>query len=69
MAAGVAAHDGIAHAQRAALHNQLGDDAAAFVQFGFQAGANGFAIRIGLELLVVGDEQQHFQQFVDARPG
>ena len=31
-----------------------------------QAGADGSPMRIGHELLVVGDEQQHFEQFVNA---
>ena len=48
VAAGDAADDGIADAQRAALHEQFGHDAAAFVQFGLEAGADGATVGIGL---------------------
>ena len=44
----------------------LGDHAASFVQLGFQAGAEGGPIGIGLVLVQFGHGQQRVEQFVDA---
>ena len=43
--------------------------AAALVELGLDDGADGVALRVGLELLEVGDEQDHLDQLVEPDPG
>ena len=64
-----AADDDVADVERALLDEELGDHAASFVQLGFQAGAEGRAIGIGLVLVQFGHGQQRVEQFVDALAG
>ena len=61
-----AADDHVAQPQRAGSHQQLRHDAALFVHFGFEAGAAGGAIGVGLVFAQLGHRQQRFQQRVDA---
>ena len=46
-----------------------GDRAAALVHLGLDDRADGGALRVRLELLQVGDEQDHLEQLVDADAG
>ena len=64
-----AADDDVAQTKRAVAHQQLGHHAAAFVQFGFQAGAAGGPVGIGLVFVQLGHRQQRFHQLVDAFAG
>ena len=62
----LAADDDVAHAQRAVLHEHLGDDAAIGFLLCFEAGADGRPVRIGLVFVQLGHGEQRFQQLVDA---
>ena len=55
--------------QRAVLHHQLGDHAAARLLLGFQARADGRAVGVGLVFVQLGRDQQRFEQVVDALAG
>ena len=66
---GRAADDHVAQPQRALAHQQLGHHAAALVHFGFEAGAAGGAIGVGLVLVQLGHRQQRLEQLVDAFAG
>ena len=57
-----AADEVIAHVQRAVAHQHRGHRAAAPIQFGFQHIAHGRTAGIGLQILQVGHQQNHFQQ-------
>ena len=60
-----AAKEEIAGAERAVLHEHGGDSAAAAIHAGFEHGAAGRSVRIGLQLAHIGDEQNHFEQFIE----
>ena len=68
-AVGRAADDHVAQPQRAGPHQQLGHHAAFLVQLGFEAGAAGGPIGIGLVLVQLGHRQQRLEQLVDAFAG
>ncbi len=58
-------HHDIADLQRAALHEHGGDGAAALVELGFDHGAFGGAIGIGLEIEHFGLQENRFFQLVE----
>ena len=64
-----AGNDDIALAERAVLHEDSHNRAAAFVEAGFDDGALRGAVRIGLELLDLGENREVFQQVVNAHTG
>ena len=61
-----AADDGVADAQRAVLDEDRRDRAAALVELGLDDDAARIAVRVGLELLDFGDEQDHLEEVIDA---
>ena len=61
--------DDVADLERAGLDERGRDRAAALVELGLDDRADGGALRVGLELLEVGDEQDHLDQLVEADPG
>jgi hypothetical protein len=63
-----AAHDGVAHAEGAALHDDGGERAAAEINLRLDDHAAGLGLRVGLQLQHVGLEEDHLEQFVDALP-
>ena len=68
-AIGHAGDDGIAHAQRAVLDQHVGDGAAALVQTRLDDDAARLAVRVRLVVLHLSDQQNHFQQLIDALAG
>ena len=60
-----AGDDDVADVQRAALHQHGRDRAAAAVELGFDHGAFGGAVRIGLEVEDFGLQPDHLQQLVE----
>ena len=68
-AEGVAANHGVSDAERAVLHDELGDNAASLVHFGFQAGAVGGPVGVGPIVVQFGDGEQRFQQFFQPDAG
>ena len=60
-----AGHDDVADAQRSALHQHGRDRTAAAVELGFDHGAFGGTLRIGLEVEHFGLQRDHFQQLVE----
>ena len=60
-----AGDDDVADTQRAALHQHGRDRAAAAVELGFDHGAFGGAVRIGLEVEDFGLQPDHFEQLVE----
>ena len=68
-AVGRAADDDVARPERAVADQKLRAHAAVFVDFGFQAGAAGGAVRIRLVFVQFGHGQQRFDQFVHAHAG
>ena len=69
LAVRVAHDDDVADAQGAGLDQDGGHRAAALVELGLDDGADGGPLGVGLELLEVGDEQDHLEQLVDAQSG
>ncbi len=65
-AAGLADADDLADLERAGLHEDGRDVAAALVDLRLDDRADRVALRVGLEVLEVGDEQDHLHQVVDA---
>ena len=61
-----AADDRVADAQRAVLDEDRRDRAAALVELGLDDDAARIAVRVGLELLDFGDEQDHLEEVIDA---
>ena len=64
-AAGFSGHDGVAHADGAALDQHGDDHAATDVDLGFDDGAAGRRVGVGLEIGDVGDELQHVEEVVE----
>ena len=52
--------------ERAVLHEQRGDGAAVLVEAGLDDGALRGAVRVGLELLHLGGQDDHLEQLIDA---
>ena len=61
-----AGDDDIALLQGAVLHQQCGNGTTGLVQTGFDDGALGGTVGVGLQLLNLGGQNDHFQQLVDA---
>ena len=61
--------DDVADLERAGLDERGRDRAAALVELGLDDRADGVALRVGLELLEVGDEQDHLDQLVEPEAG
>ena len=60
-----AADEIIAHMQRSVAHQHGGHGAAPAIELRFEHRADGRAIGIGLEVLQVGHQQNHFQQQIE----
>ena len=60
--------DDVADLERAGLDESGRDRAAALVELGLDDGADRVALRVRLELLEIGDEQDHLDQLVEADP-
>ena len=69
LAEGVAGHDDVAHAQRAGLHDDGGDRAAALVQARLDDGPDGGTLGVGLELQQIGDQQDDLEELVEPDAG
>ena len=61
--------DDVADLEGARLDERRRGGAAALVELGLDDGADGVALRVGLQLLEVGDEQDHLDQLVEPDPG
>ena len=61
--------DDVADLERPGLDERRRDRPAALVELGLDDGADGVALRVGLELLEIGDEQDHLDQLVEPDPG
>ena len=68
LAVGLADDDDVADPQRAGLDDDGGHRAAALVHLGLDDRADGGALRVGLQLLEVGDEQDHLEELLEADP-
>ena len=64
-----AGDDRVADVQRAALDQHRDDRAAARVELGLDDDARRLGVRVGLELLELGDDEDRLEQVVEARPG
>ena len=62
-----AADEVVADAQRAVAHQHGGHRAAAAVELGFEHRADGRTRRVGLQVLHVGHQQNHFEQQIEIR--
>ena len=60
-----AGDDRVADVERAILHEHGRDRTAAAIELGFEHGARGGALRVGLEVAEVGDEEHHLEQRVE----
>ena len=65
LAEGVADDVAVADLERAVLHEDGGDGAAAAIELGFDDGADGGTLGLGLLLVGVGDEADHFFEAVE----
>ena len=61
--------DDVADLERAGLDERGRDRAAALVELGLDDRADGVALRVGLQLLEVGDEQDHLDELVEPEAG
>ncbi len=66
---GLADDDDVPDVERAGLDQRGRDRPAALVELGLDDGADGGPLRVRLELLQVGDEQDHLDQLVEPDPG
>jgi hypothetical protein len=69
LAPGAAGHDRVADPQRASLHQRGDHRAPTLVEVRLEHERPGRELRVGRELLDLGDEQDRLEQLVDADPG
>src|SRR6202044_4250433 len=65
LAEGVADDVAVAGAEGTVLHEDAGDDAATAIEFGFDDGADGGPVRLGLGRVDVGDKADHLFEEIE----